>query len=48
MSIESDPCSLGHLIDETDPSITEGVLIEVKLELAEPDVIFQGHNSMEN
>ena len=33
--------SLGYLIDETDPSITEGILIEVKLELCEPDVIFQ-------
>ena len=33
--------SLGYLIDETDPSITEGILVEVKLELAEPDVIFQ-------
>ena len=33
--------SLGYLIDETDPTITEGVLVEVKLELSEPDVIFQ-------
>ena len=38
--------SLGYLIDETDPSITEGILVEVKLELAEPDVIFQGLNSI--
>ena len=32
--------SLGYLLDETDPSLTQGVLFEVRLELSEPDVIF--------
>ena len=32
--------SLGYLLDETDSSITQGVLFEVRLELSEPDIIF--------
>ena len=32
--------SLGYLLDETDPALTQGVLFEVRLELSEPDVIF--------
>lgn len=32
--------SIGYLLDETDPSLTQGVLFEVRLELSEPDVIF--------
>ena len=32
--------SLGYLLDETDPYLTQGVLFDVRLELAEPDVIF--------
>ena len=32
--------SLGYLLDETDPSLTQGVLFEIRLELSEPDVIF--------
>ncbi len=32
--------SIGYLLDETDPTLTEGVLFEVRLELSEPDVIF--------
>ena len=30
----------GYLLDETDPSLTQGVFFEVRLELSEPDVIF--------
>lgn len=33
--------SLGYLLDETDTTLTEGILLEVRLELAEPDIIFQ-------
>ncbi len=33
--------SLGYLLDETDPTLTEGILFEARLELAEPDIIFQ-------
>ena len=32
--------SLGYLLDETDPALTQGVLFEIRLELSEPDVIF--------
>jgi len=32
--------SLGYLLDETDPGLTQGVLFDVRLELSEPDVIF--------
>ncbi len=32
--------SLGYLLDETDPYLTQGVLFDVRLELSEPDVIF--------
>ena len=32
--------SIGYLLDETDPSLTQGILFEVKLELSEPDVIY--------
>ena len=32
--------SIGYLLDETDPSLTQGILLEVKFELNEPDVIF--------
>ena len=32
--------SIGYLLDETDPSLTQGVLFEIRLELSEPDVIF--------
>ena len=33
----------GYLLDETDPSLTQGVFFEVRLELSEPDVIFVPH-----
>jgi dynein heavy chain len=33
--------SVGYLLDETDSYLTQGVLFEVRLELSEPDVIFQ-------
>ena len=32
--------SIGYFLDETDPTLTQGVLFEVRLELSEPDVIF--------
>ena len=32
--------SVGYLLDETDPSLTQGILFEIKLELASPDIIF--------
>ena len=32
--------SIGFLLDETDPSLTQGILFEVRLELSEPDIIF--------
>ena len=32
--------SIGYLLDETDPTLTQGILLEVKFELNEPDVIF--------
>ena len=32
--------SIGYLLDQTDPTLTQGVLFEVRLELSEPDVIF--------
>ena len=32
--------SIGYLLDETDPNLSQGILFEIKLELQEPDVIF--------
>ena len=32
--------SIGYLLDQTDPTLTQGVLFEIRLELSEPDVIF--------
>lgn len=32
--------SVGYLLDETDPNLTQGILFEIRLELQEPDVIF--------
>ena len=32
--------SIGFLLDETDPTLTQGILFEVRLELSEPDIIF--------
>ena len=34
-------CSIGYFLDETDPSLTHGVLFEVKFELEEPDIVFR-------
>ena len=33
--------SIGYLLDETDSTLTQGVLFEIRLELAEPDIIFR-------
>jgi dynein heavy chain len=33
--------SIGYLLDETDATLTQGVLFEIRLELAEPDIIFR-------
>ena len=33
--------SIGFLLDETDATLTQGVLFEIRLELAEPDIIFR-------
>ncbi len=33
--------SMGYFLDETDPTLTHGVLFEVRLELSEPDIIFE-------
>ena len=33
--------SVGYLLDETDATLTQGVLFEIRLELAEPDIIFR-------
>ena len=33
--------SIGFLLDETDPNLTKQALIEIRLELSEPDVIFR-------
>ena len=33
--------SIGFLLDETDPNLTKHPLIEIRLELSEPDVIFR-------
>ena len=33
--------SIGFLLDETDPNLTKLALIEIRLELSEPDVIFR-------
>jgi hypothetical protein len=38
--LRSVAASLGYFLDETDPSLTHGILFEVKLELEEPDIIF--------
>ena len=32
--------SIGYLLDETDSTLTQGALFEIRLELSEPDVIF--------
>jgi hypothetical protein len=32
--------SLGYFLDETDHTLTQGILFEIKLELEEPDIIF--------
>ena len=32
--------SIGYLLDETDPTLTQGILFEIKLELQEPEIIF--------
>ena len=32
--------SIGCLLDETDSSLTQGILFEIKLELQEPDIVF--------
>eukprot|EP00095_Tigriopus_kingsejongensis_P007513 maker-scaffold103_size370364-snap-gene-1.20 protein:Tk07513 transcript:maker-scaffold103_size370364-snap-gene-1.20-mRNA-1 annotation:"dynein beta ciliary-like" len=49
--LRSAASSLGYLVDETDSNLTQGPLIEVKLELAQPDVIFKpslDHNIQHN
>ena len=33
--------SIGFLLDQTDPNLTKQALIEIRLELSEPDVIFR-------
>ena len=33
--------SIGYLLDETDATLTKGILFEIRLELAEPDIIFR-------
>ena len=33
--------SVGYLLDETDPNLSQGILFEIRLELAEPDIIFR-------
>ena len=33
--------SIGFLLDETDPNLTKQTLIEIRLELAEPDIIYR-------
>ena len=33
--------SIGFLLDQTDPNLTKTALIEIRLELSEPDVIFR-------
>ena len=33
--------SIGYMLDETDATLTQGVLFEIRLELAEPDIIFR-------
>ena len=38
--LKSVASSVGYLLDETDPNLTQGILFEIKLELQEPDVIF--------
>ena len=38
--LKSVASSVGYLLDETDPNLTQGILFEIRLELEEPDVIF--------
>ena len=33
--------SIGFLLDETDPNLTKQTLVEIRLELSEPDIIFR-------
>ena len=33
--------SMSYLLDETEQAITQGILLEVRLELSEPEIIFQ-------